>query len=77
MCFYLSLFSKIWTILSEIPDTITWSIYLIRKKLAQIAKDGRVLNNLHKAVFLGDEGTKSGSDVYGEEPVLHAEQLEV
>jgi len=42
-----------------------------------MAKAGSVLNNLCKAVVLGDESTKSGSDVYGEGSLLHAEQLEV
>lgn len=42
-----------------------------------MAKAGRVLNNLCKALVLGVEGAKSGSDVYGEEPLLCAEQLEV
>lgn len=41
-----------------------------------MAKAGRVLNNLCKALVLGDKGAKSGSDVY-EEPLLRAEQLEV
>lgn len=42
-----------------------------------MTKAGRVLNNIGKAIVLGDEDPKPGSDVCGEEPLLHAGPLDL
>lgn len=42
-----------------------------------MSEAGRVWNNSGKTIGQGDENAKPGFDVYGEEPLLHAGQLDL